>query len=101
MKTERKARLAYRRAVDGGYLPIVNIVETLEATKQLKALGPQLKSMLTDIEANEPNTMVESVAAMSIQVRAIKGASKLRKRLTKVRRALKSRKPKKTAQLKR
>lgn len=100
LDAERKARQTYRRAADSAYSPIAEITTVLAATERLASIESALKQLRDDIEANEPKSMVEAVSEMSKTLGSISGASKLKSRISKVRRSLRSKKPKKDRALK-
>jgi tripartite ATP-independent transporter DctM subunit len=94
LKIERDARLAYRRAGDNGYAPIVEIVEVIDATPALAELSERIVKLRDDLAATDsPKTLMDEATALSKAISAITGTSKLRSRLGKVRKELRRRSP--------
>ena len=91
--TEKKARLAYRKAADNGYKNAVGISTALAATADLRALGDSLPQMRDRIENEEPADLVEPLKALSDQFGDIEGASKIKSAVSKARSSLKKKKP--------
>jgi tripartite ATP-independent transporter DctM subunit len=100
LKTERDARKAYQRASDSGFTPIARLVETLEATSALTALGPRFATLLADVDTAELATLAEPVNQLMKDVGAIAGADKIKSRLSKARRQLRKKKPRRKRVLK-
>ena len=93
LKDESKLRSQYRRTVDGSYEPVRELILTLESTGQFVEQGEALKGLAARIEAEEPATMVPEIQAMERSFGAVAGPSDVKKALSKVRRALKSKTP--------
>lgn len=100
LKDETKLRTQYRRTVDGAYEPVNELMMTLESTGQFVEQGDALKGLETRINAEEPADMVLVIQAMERTFGDIAGPSDVKKGLSKVRRALKSKTPDKEKALK-
>ncbi len=95
LKDETKLRTQYRRAADGSYEPVRDLMLTLESTGQFVELGEGLKGLAARIEAEEPLSMVSEVQAMEKSFGNVDEPSDVKKALSKVRRALKAKTPNK------
>jgi len=99
-KAEDTTRKKYRRAADKGYNSVFKLLETLRSTEAFNALEDDLTALRGKVEANEPTGMIAPVKELSDQFREIEGASKIKSHLSKARRALKAKTPKKEKALK-
>ena len=99
-KAANKARMQYRRAADKGYGSATKLLDTLHGTTAFNALESDLTVMREQVEVNEPADMLVPLKTLSGQFRSIEGASKIKSHLSKARRALKSKKPRKEKALK-
>ncbi len=93
LKAETKLRTQYRRAVDSGYEPVRELMQTLDSTGLFVEQGEGLKGLATRIESEEPAAMVEVIKAMESTFGEVAGPGDVRKALSKVRRALKAKTP--------
>ena len=90
-KAENTARRNYRRNVDGAYEPVKEIISVIGAADALAVFEEQIKALET-VVANDPlEQAMEAIKALESPVGAVPGASALRSKLSKVRRALKGR----------
>ena len=93
LKDESKLRNQFRRAADGAYEPVVELVATLQDTGKFVELGPNLDGVVEEIQATDPKEMVEKLKALESQFGDINGPSDVKKALSKVRRALRGKSP--------
>jgi hypothetical protein len=93
LKDESKLRTQYRRAVDGAYEPVRELMLTLASTGQFVEQGEALKGLAARINSEEPTAMVPVIQAMERSFGAVAGPGDVKKALSKVRRALKSKTP--------
>ena len=98
--TETKARLAYRRAADGGYSPAVTVSATLAGTSALRELEASLPEMRARVENDAPADLLDPLKALSDQFGEIEGASKIKSAVSKARSSLKKKKPNQEAAIK-
>jgi hypothetical protein len=92
--------MQYRRAADKGYGSATKLLDTLHGTTAFNTLESDLTAMREQVEVNEPADMLVPLKTLSGQFRSIEGASKIKSHLSKARRALKSKKPRKEKALK-
>ena len=93
LKDETKLRRDYRRAADGSYDPVRELMLTLESTGQFVEQGEALKALKSRIETEDPAELVSVVQAMEKSFGDVAGPGDVKKSLSKVRRALKSKTP--------
>ncbi len=91
---ESKARASYRRAADTSYSTAADMITLLKDTSALAALTDEIAGLRSVITTSDPKTAQESVKVFSRKLTKIAGTSKIRSTLSKVRRALKRKKPK-------
>lgn len=97
-KAEDKARADYRRNADQGYQPIAEISDVLASTDQLNALEDELKSVLALVAEKpieEGTTTAIAVVALYKKLTAISGSKDISSAVSKARRSLTSKRPKK------
>ncbi|MEM6462489.1 MAG: TRAP transporter large permease subunit [Pseudomonadota bacterium] len=90
---ENDLRRQYRQASDQAYEPVALLLASLDALDAFKALGPQLEAIRSDVENNEPETMVDPLAALASSFGEIEGAGDIRSDLSQARRAVRARTP--------
>ncbi len=93
LKEENTLRTQYRRAADGSYEPVVELMEILRGTGAFVELGEPLKELPARISAQEPAAMVDEVQALERQFGDIEGPGDVKSALSKARRALRARTP--------
>ena len=93
LKEETKLRTQYRRTVDGAYEPVRNLMLALEDTGDFVEQGGALKGLVARIEVEDPLNMIFEVQAIEKAFGNIAGPGDVKKALSKVRRALKSKTP--------
>ena len=94
-KAEAKLRSQFRRASDDSYSAIQDVIAIFDAQAAFEALGPQLRELRAKVAAAEPADVHEAVNEVSKQFNSIAGASKIKSPLSKARRDLKNKSPKK------
>jgi len=93
-KAENTARRTYRRNVDDAYEPIVEVQGLIAVADALAALEGRIRS-LDVVIANDPGAeAIKKIKAVASEVGAIKGAGSIKSKLSKARRALKGKTPK-------
>jgi TRAP-type mannitol/chloroaromatic compound transport system permease large subunit len=95
LQAENRARLAYRRNVDGAYTPVRDMLTVLEATGTLAAIGPEIAGLRAVIDDNPMPDAAEQTAAVLENLRRIGGTRDIQSELSKVRSALRGRSPSK------
>ena len=93
-KTHRDAQLKYRRAVDSGYAPVAALLEILSGTESLRAMYADLEALRARVESEPPTQLVEVVSDLSKQIKTVAGTGDITSPLSKARRAVKSKTPK-------
>ena len=91
-KDEATARNNFRKTGNASYEAVTELNAALAGTASLQALGGELEAMKADIEANEPEDMLEPLKQLSDKFGDIEGASKIKSAVSKARSALKSKK---------
>ncbi len=100
IKEQRAARKKYQRTADAAFSPIVELVQTLESTPALAALGADIEGLPARIEAEDASAIVAPLTTLIKQLGAVKGAEKLKSGLNRARRDLRRKKPKKERAIK-
>ncbi len=93
LKDETKLRSQYRRAADGSYEPVRELMLTLEDTGIFVEQGEALEGLAARIEAEDPLNMIFEIQTIEKAFGNIAGPGDVKKALSKVRRALKSKTP--------
>ena len=93
-KAYDKARKNYRSAMDKGYIPVQVLMGILDGTKTLSGLREQIAQLENSISTLGPKEAAAKVSAVSKLVGKINGTKAIKSGLTKVRRAVKSKKSK-------
>ena len=96
----QKLRQSYRRNVDGAYIPIRDLIAVISDTDKLAALESRLQQLRESVAVAEPADSVEPVAEVLTAVRGVAGTDAIKSALTKARRDLKKKKPRKEKALK-
>jgi len=99
-KTESKLRSNYRRAADGSYEKVRSVIAILDSNDSFAALETELLGIREQVEAAQPAEIHDTVNALANKFGKVEGASKIKSALSKARRSLKSKKPKKDRALK-
>jgi tripartite ATP-independent transporter DctM subunit len=90
---ENKARLTYRRTVDGAYEPIAEVRAILGGAEKLAGLEPEIASLKDDIRNLEPEAAVSRIEEVRSMVGDVDGTSDIRKGLTGARKIMRSKSP--------
>ncbi|MGF1620328.1 MAG: TRAP transporter large permease subunit [Rhodomicrobiaceae bacterium] len=85
---ENRARLAYRRNVDGAYTPVRDALGLLQGTDALGELRPDITALRAFVADNPLEDGANQVAALLEGVRAVDGTQSIQSPLTDARRAL-------------
>jgi hypothetical protein len=93
LKEETKLRTQYRRAVDGAYTPVQELMFALKDTGKFVEKGDAIKGLSDRIQAEEPADMVAVVQSLEKEFGEINGPGDVKKALSKVRRALRAKTP--------
>ena len=91
---ETNARRQYRRGADNAYEPVSVFLAVLESTKQLTLLEGELLALREEINEQDAEKTVLRLKALAKEFSSIKGADKIKSKITKARRALGKKKPK-------
>jgi hypothetical protein len=90
---ERRARLAYRRNVDDAYAPIVEMLLLIGQAEKLAALQGPLLALESSIRKLPAAEAVKVFRAAERSLNQVTGASRVRSRISRARRALGRRNP--------
>ena len=90
---ERRARLAYRRNVDGAYEPIAEVQRVIAEADKLAALEDRLRSLTSIVTGGPIKETVETFRAAERALGTVEGASHIRSRISRARRDLTRRVP--------
>ena len=93
-KTQRKAKRAYRRHVDESYEVVVELREVLAATDALVSFEPRFAAVESAIKNPDNEAAMDEIKVIESELSNIKGASKIKSKISKARRALKGDSPK-------
>ena len=94
VKAETNARRQYRRGADNAYEPISAFLAVLEGSSRLGALEGDLLALRERINEHDAEQTVPQLKALAKEFSSIKGADKIKSKITKARRALGKKKPK-------
>jgi len=90
---ERQARRLYRRTVDDAYEPIVNLRKIIAGADALAALEQPIRDLSSVIESDPPDQAMDKIRAVENMFSGIDGASAIKSKLSRARRALKGDEP--------
>ncbi|MFQ5437401.1 MAG: TRAP transporter large permease subunit [Paracoccaceae bacterium] len=93
VKTEAKARQSYRRAGDNAHDSVAKVLRILDANADFAALEGELDALRTVIETAEPADAIAQIKALEKKLSRVAGSKEIKSPLSKVRRALKKKKP--------
>ena len=93
-KDSRSARQKYRRNSDSAYEPLSQLSAILLQTPMLINMENQLKSIKSVIEEEQPDSAMKRIKEIESSLGSIAGASPIKSKISKARRALKGKKPK-------
>jgi len=91
-KAESVARLKYRRTVDDAYEPLVNLQKLINSADALSAQSENLENLRQVIENDEPKQAMKTIKSIASKLGSVAGASAIKSKLNKARRALKGKK---------
>jgi len=94
VKVETNARRQYRRGADSAYEPVVAFLAVLNDSTDLGSLEGEMLAMRERINKDQAEQTVPQLKALAKQFSAIKGADKIKSKISKARRALGKKKPK-------
>ncbi len=92
-RAETAARTAYRNGVDQAYEPIRETMTLLASAERLAAIDQRLGALIDKTTTTSPDQVVEGISQIAREVRAAKGAARIRSRLARARRYLRRRSP--------
>ena len=92
LKADKKARNDYRKAVDGSYTPISELLAAVEGTERLAALRSEIQELAQLLGKEDKKASASLISAVSKRVGAIEGTKNIKKQLSKMRSAIKSKK---------
>lgn len=92
-KTEKKARMLYRRTVDEAYEPVSILNKLIADADELAALEDEIKGLRAVITSHPAEQAMEKVKDVGSSVSAVKGTSAIKSKINKARRALKGDSP--------
>ena len=92
-KATRSTRQKYRRNSDSAYEPLIQLSNVLDQTTMLLEMENQLKSVKSIVDENDPKTAMKMIKEIEKILGAIAGSSPIKSKISKVRRALKGKKP--------
>ncbi|MGI9407514.1 MAG: TRAP transporter large permease subunit [Hyphomicrobiaceae bacterium] len=88
-KAEQTARRTYRSGVDSAYEPVRDLVSVLDATQDLASYDQEIAKIAAGVTTAKPAESINAIKALSLRIRAAKGASKITSQLSKARRLIK------------
>ena len=94
VKVETNARRQYRRGTDNAYEPVAAFLAVLNDSTDLGSLEGEMLAMRERINKEQAEQTVPQLKALAKQFSAIKGADKIKSKISKARRALGKKKPK-------
>lgn len=92
-KINNKARKDYRKAMDNGYVPIRELLDVVEGAETLAGMRQDISTLAATFSGITPKEAGNKISAVSKRVGKIEGTRAIKSGLTKVRRAIKSKKP--------
>jgi len=92
-KTEKTAYQKYARSAQAAYQPIAETNRVIEGNAGFADVRGDLLAMKAQVESQEPEEMVDVLAALGKRISAVAGAKDISGPVSKARRALKSRNP--------
>ena len=92
-KATRSARQKYRRNSDSAYEPLLQLSSVLDQTPMLLEMENQLKSVKSIVDDNDPENAMKMIKEIEKSLGGIAGSSPIKSKISKVRRALKGKKP--------
>lgn len=99
-KKESKLRSQFRRSADSSYSAVSDVKTVLNSNENFAALETDLMGIRAKVSAAQPAEIFPVVQALAKKFEKVAGASKIKSALSKARRDLKSKNPKKERALK-
>ncbi len=93
LDAEKKARLAYRRNVDGAYEPVRDLVAIVADVERLAELEEELTALIEVAADEAPAEAAERIAEVMKRVGEVEETRDIRSPLTEARRALRAKTP--------
>ncbi len=93
LKAEQKSRTTFRTAANDSYKPVRELVDTINATAGFEGTRSKLEGLKVIISNESPEKAVEAISALRAEMNEFAGARTVTSELSKVRKALKSKKP--------
>ncbi len=93
LQAENRARLAYRRNVDGAYSPVRDILNVLQSTDALVQLRPDIMALRAFVAGNPLEEGAAQVSAVLDGLRTVEGSQAIQSPLSEARRSLTGRTP--------
>jgi len=93
-KDARASRQKYRRNSDSAYEPLIQLRAVLNSTQELLEVEILLNSIKSIIENEQPDSAMKRIKDIESTLGSIEGASSIKSKISKARRALKGKKPK-------
>jgi hypothetical protein len=93
-KDARASRQKYRRNSDSAYEPLIQLRAVLNSTQGLLEVEELLNSIKSIIENEQPDSAMKRIKDIESTLGSIEGASSIKSKISKARRALKGKKPK-------
>jgi tripartite ATP-independent transporter DctM subunit len=91
-KEVRVSRQKYRRNSDSAYEPLIQLSAVLNSTQALLEMEKLLNSIKSIIENEQPDSAMQRIKKIESALGGIKGASSIKSKISKARRALKGKK---------
>ncbi|MEL6966478.1 MAG: TRAP transporter large permease subunit [Pseudomonadota bacterium] len=92
-KAESTERAKFRRAADGAYGGVQDVLNILRSTEAFEALAPEFATIRAAIQNGDPAEVQTQVQAFANKFSGVEGASKIRTGVNRARRALRARTP--------
>ena len=93
-KDARASRQKYRRNSDSAYEPLIQLRAVLNSTQELLEVEELLYSIKSIIENEQPDSAMKRIKDIESSLGSIEGASSIKSKISKARRALKGKNPK-------
>ncbi|MCB1740728.1 MAG: TRAP transporter large permease subunit, partial [Gammaproteobacteria bacterium] len=90
---EVKARRQYRANVDQAYTPVAELIALLDDAAALAALQPEFERLARELPGLDPQAASARLDALSDEIGALEGTSRIRSRLSRARRELRGDRP--------
>ncbi len=91
-KADKDARRKYRRNVDDAYDPVAETLKIIADTDALLALEDKIRGLEQVIRSKPAEEAMQLIKAVGSEIGAVKGASAIKSKISKARRALKGKK---------